>query len=73
MHTIHFILHKVHEWLLTMNKHVWNMLTELWLLLVLHDCKPIAAGVSIHAEYAVEVTVNMFQDVGTVKQKVLLD
>lgn len=56
-----------------MNKHVWNMLTELWSLLVLHDCRPIARGVSIHAEYAVEVTVNIFQDVGTVKQKVLLD
>lgn len=37
-------LHAVYDHLLMMNKHVWDMLTELWLLLVLHDWKPMAAG-----------------------------
>ena len=39
------------------------MLTELCLLLVLHDCKAMAGGDSTQAAHAGKVTANIFQDV----------
>lgn len=58
--------------LLMMNKHVWDMLTELWPLLVLHDWKAMAAGNKTHGLcYAVKVMVNTFQDVSMIEQNVL--
>lgn len=40
------------EQLLMMSKHVWPMLTELCLLLVLHEWKAIAGGDNTQAAYA---------------------
>lgn len=61
-------MHPVCEWLLMMSKHIWPMLTELCLLLVLHDWKAMAWGDSTQAAYAGKVTVNIFQDVSTAER-----
>lgn len=47
-----------------MSKHIWPLLTELCLLLVLHDRKAMAGGDNTQATRAV----NIFQDVGTIEQ-----
>lgn len=62
------IMHPFGEQLLMMSKHEWPMLTELCLLLILHDWKAMAGGDSTHAAYAVNVMANTFQDVGMVEQ-----
>lgn len=51
-----------------MSKHVGPVLTELCLLLVLHDWKAMAGGDSTQAAYVVEVTASIFQDVVTDEQ-----
>lgn len=51
-----------------MSKHIWLLLIELCLLLVLHDWKAMAGGDNMQATYAVNVTVNIFQDVGMDEQ-----
>lgn len=61
-------MHPVCEQLLMMTKHVWPTLTELCLLLVLHDWRVIAGGDNTQAAYAGRVTVNVFQGVGMVEQ-----
>lgn len=54
------------EQLLMMSKHVWPMLTQLCLLLVLHEWKAIAGGDNSQAAYAEKkIMLNLLQGVGT--------
>lgn len=62
------ITHRVCEHLLMISKHVWPMLTELCLLLVLHAWKATSGSDNTQAARAIKATVNVFQDVGMVEQ-----